>query len=123
RSLGCDCRRRNAVDADPITTQFTSEPASQSNYGRFRRGVVQGIRHAVNSGERCNVDDAPTAALAHRRHYGFAAVPDALDVDSHGGIPFILCDGIKTASVQGPIKRGIVHEAINPAEFALSGLG
>ena len=58
----------------------------------------------------------PPPALAHRRHRRLAAIPDALDVDRHRGVPIRLGDGVEAAAVQRAVERGIVDQRVEPAE-------
>src|SRR6266851_9497752 len=51
--------------------------------------------------------------IAGRR---LAAVPDALDVDRHRGIPLGLLDRIEAAAMQGAVERGVVDQRVEPAE-------
>src|SRR5260370_7028137 len=57
--------------------------------------------------------------IAGRR---LAAVPDALDVDRHRGIPLGLLDRIEAAAMQGAVERGVVDQRVEPAERPHRGL-
>jgi hypothetical protein len=120
--VGQHCARRYRVDADALAPEFASEAARQSDHGGLRCRVVQPVGHAVGRSQGCDIDDAAAAGAPHRRHDGFAAVPDPFHIDSHRGIPLRLGNGIEAAAVQGTVKSRVVDQRVNSAVFVESGL-
>jgi hypothetical protein len=84
---------------------------------------VQRERHAVSRGERGEVDDAAGSGLPHCRHHGLAAIPNAFDIDRHGGVPIRFGNRIEAPAAQRAIERGIVDQRVDAPERPGRGVG